>query len=238
MNLHWIMPAKGRVNVRPFCCGMRVNLFMNRLKDRNLYLVITEEYCRGRTAVEVARRAIAGGVDIVQMREKDRQRAELIAKGKELLAVCRTGGVPLIINDDPKLALEIGADGVHLGQEDLQRFPIEKARGLVGPDGIIGISTHSLAQFREAEGWDVDYIAFGPVFPTKIKDYSIGTSDVKTAASSAKKDIFFIGGINLSNVKKLSVEGCRKIAVIRAITEAEEIEDAARLLKKEVMAWQ
>ena len=209
-----------------------------RINDSSLYLIITEEYCCGRPAAEVARRAIAGGVDIIQMREKDKPFNELLAKGKELFSVCKGKGVPFIVNDDPVLARDIGADGIHLGQEDLRRFPIEKARDTLGAGKIIGVSTHSLVQFREAQGWGVDYVAFGPVFPTKTKDYSIGTSDIKAVALPVKKSVFFVGGIDMSNIRQLLTGGCRNIAVMRAITEAENIEDAARCLKKEMVEWQ
>lgn len=205
---------------------------MSKLKDRSLYLIITEEFCRGRTAVEVARLAIAGGVDIIQMREKDRPFNELLAKGKELLAVCKGHGVPFIVNDDPELTREIGADGVHLGQEDMRSLPVEKARAILGREAIIGISTHSLEQLRKAQGFDADYIAFGPIFPTKTKDYSIGTSGVREAAAASDKPVFFIGGIDASNLGTLVAEGARRIALIRALAGAGDVRSAAARLKK------
>ncbi len=205
-----------------------------KIRDHSLYLVITEEYGKGRSAVEIAAAAIAGGVDIIQMREKDRPRSELLAKGKELLAICGARDIPLIINDDPELAAEIGADGVHLGRGDLIKFPVKAVREMLGRDKIIGVSTHSLAQFREAQGWDVDYLAFGPVFPTKTKDYSIGTSNIRAVALSDEKSVFFIGGIDLSNVDSILAEGARRIALIRAIAGSEDICGAAGHFKKKL----
>lgn len=201
---------------------------MRKIADNSLYLVISQEYCRGRTAVEIAKAAIGGGVDMIQMREKDRPRRELIRLGKELAGLCEKYGVTFIVNDDPAIAKDVSADGVHLGQEDLKRFPVKRARELVGEDGIIGVSTHSVEEFEKANEDDVDYIAYGPVFPTKTKDYFLGTGDVKKVLALARKPTFFIGGINLSNVDELVALGAKKIALIRGIAEAQDVRaDAA-----------
>ncbi len=129
---------------------------MRTIKDRSLYLVVTEEYCAGRGACEVAERAVSGGVDILQMREKHKPTHELAELGSGLARICRKAGALFIVNDDPMLAARVGADGVHLGQEDAGRFPIEKARDAIGRDRIIGISTHSVEEFRKANDQDVD----------------------------------------------------------------------------------
>lgn len=207
---------------------------MRAIKDGSLYLVISEGCCRGREASFIARCAVKSGVDIVQMREKDRPRTELLRLGKELARICKDGGATFIVNDDPVLAEELGADGVHLGQEDMVEWPVEKARALLGRDKMIGVSTHSYEQFEKANGMDVDYIAFGPIFKTKTKDYFIGTGDVKKVLCASRKPIFFIGGIDLSNVGLLIGMGVRNIAMIRAITEAEDVEAAARKFKETV----
>ena len=100
---------------------------MQKIKEYSLYLIITEEYGRGRSALEIARAAIAGGVDIIQMREKNKPRPELIELGKKLSDLCRDNGVIFIVNDDPEIAKETGADGVHLGQEDIKKHSVEAA---------------------------------------------------------------------------------------------------------------
>jgi len=123
---------------------------MGKIKASSLYLIITEEYGRGRGALEIAKCAIAGGVDIIQLREKNKQASDLIDTARALSNLCKESGVIFIINDDPALAKDVDADGVHLGQEDLKRWSVEKTRGLLGPDKIIGVSTHSLGQFKEA----------------------------------------------------------------------------------------
>jgi thiamine-phosphate pyrophosphorylase len=208
---------------------------MRLIRDHSLYLVISEEYGAGRSALEIAGSSIGGGVDIMQMREKKKPMQELVRAGKGLAALCKSRGVIFIVNDDPVLAMEVGADGVHLGQEDAERFSVRTARGILGPDGVIGASTHSLEQLEKVMAEDVDYAAFGPIFPTKTKDYSIGTRDIKEAMRLARKPVFFIGGIDLSNIDVILDEGGRNIALIRGITEAPDIELRTRQFKERLI---
>ncbi len=200
-----------------------MKIFMKIPEDLTLYLVITEECGKGRSALEIAKAAIAGGADIIQMREKDKPREELIGLGKILAQLCKDEGVIFIVNNDPFIAKAAGADGLHLGQEDIERYPLKEARKVVGPDKIIGISTHSMEQFTRANGEDFDYIAFGPIFETKTKGYCIGLADVGEVVNIAKKPVFFIGGINLSNIGDILKRGAKRIALIRGITEPEDI---------------
>ena len=207
---------------------------MDRIAGRRLYLVISEEYARGRSAVEVARAAIAGGADILQMREKNRPVKELMYIGTSIRDMCRNARATFIVNDDPPLARDLDADGVHLGQEDARRFPVDAARRIVGRDRIIGVSTHSLEQLARANDEDIDYIAFGPVFPTQAKAYHVGTGDIQEAVRIAKKPVFFIGGITLATIDELLAKGAGNIALIRGITEAEDVEAATRQFKERV----
>ena len=207
---------------------------MRKIKDYSLYLVITEECCSGRDPLDVAKMAIAGGVDIIQMREKNRPRAELIELGKRFAKLCKESGVTFIINDDPLLSIEVNADGVHLGQEDIARFSIRSARDIIGPERMIGISTASLAQFEKANAEDVGYIAFGPIFRTTVKNYCVGTGSIKAVLAAARRPIFFIGGINLSTLPVALTEGVKNIALIRAIAEADDITATTKLFKDEL----
>ena len=141
-----------------------------KIKDYSLYLIITEEYGRGRRAYEIAEAAIKGGIDIIQMREKKKTAAQLVELGKKLSNLCKQNRVTFIVNDDHMLAKEVDADGVHLGQEDIKKHSIEAARSTLGRGKVIGISTHSIETFKKACAEDADYIAYGPVFPTEIKD--------------------------------------------------------------------
>ena len=182
--------------------------------------------------MEIAKSAIEGGVDIIQMREKNRSKGELIDLGKNLTRTCKASNVIFIVNDDPFLAAEVGADGVHLGQEDALKYPIDKARKVLGPDKIIGISTHSMAQFTAANDGGFNYIAFGPVFETKTKGYFLGAEDVGEVVRMAKSPVFFIGGINLINIGDILRRGVKNIALIRGITEAEDIAVRTREFKR------
>ena len=205
---------------------------MQKIKDYSLYLVITEEYGNGRGALEIARAAIAGGVDIIQMREKNRSGSELVDLGKKLSDLCVDNGVIFIVNDDPRMARDTGAAGLHLGQEDVEKYPVEDARRIMGRGKIIGISTHSMEDFKKACLEDVDYIAYGPVFRTRVKENYAGTEDIDKIMAMAKKPVFFIGGINLENIGSLLKKGARNVSLIRAITEADDIASATRSLKK------
>ena len=205
---------------------------MKNIKRPVLYLVISEEYANGRNAEEVAERAIAGGVDMIQMREKSKPKGELIALGKRLSGLCRDRGVMFIVNDDPALAKEVDADGVHLGQEDCLKCSPARAREVLGAEKIIGVSTHSLEEFMKANEEECDYAAFGPIFSTKTKNYFLGTARIEEIAKAAKKPVIFIGGIKLSNIGEILKRGGRNIALIRGITAAEDITAATREFKK------
>ena len=202
--------------------------------DKSLYLVLSEECSKGRPAIEIARLAISGGIDILQMREKARSRDELMKLGRELCAVCKENNVKFIVNDDPTIAKETGADGVHLGQEDLKKYSVEETRKLLGPDKIIGVSTHSVGQFEKANAGGFDYIAFGPIFPTKTKDYFIGTDSIEGIVKIANRPVVFIGGINLSNIDNILQKGGRNIALIRAILEAEDLVETTKRFKEKL----
>ncbi len=207
-----------------------------KLNDRNLYLVTGQECSLGRATIEVVKAAILGGVDIVQMREKTFSAAELKELGVKLSKICSGAGVKFIVNDDPYLAKEVGADGVHLGQEDLKKFPIDTVRRILGPDGIIGVSTHSLQEAEIGMTSDADYIAFGPVFPTKTKDYFVGISDVPGVLGLGNKPVVMIGGINGDNIDQLLSLGAGNIAMIRHITEASDIEKEVRRMKEKIFS--
>lgn len=207
---------------------------MAAITDDCLYLVLSEEYGAGRSLLEIAGQAVAGGVDILQMREKRKSPAELHRLGCALSELCKNNGVTFIVNDDPQLALALAADGVHLGQEDIQQHPIDAVRRLLGPDKIIGVSTHNLEQFRRANEADVDYLAFGPIFPTLAKSYHIGTGDIREALRIARKPVVFIGGIHAGNLDGLLDLGATRIALIRDIMQAEDVAARTRWYREKL----
>lgn len=221
--------------LRESCFVNRDSLLkMKKIKDNSLYFVTSQEYAKQRTTYDAATLAITGGIDILQMREKQKPQEELIKLGKKLSFLCTRNDIIFIVNDDPYLAEKIGADGVHLGQEDILKYPLEKTRQILGKNRIIGISTHSVNQFEKANSEDFDYIAFGPIFPTKTKDYFIGIKDIEKVLEISAKPVIFVGGITLSNIDEALNKGARNIAVIRAIMQAEDIVRMVRTLKKKM----
>jgi thiamine-phosphate pyrophosphorylase len=210
---------------------------MIRIKDYSLYLVITEEYALGRDSLGIARAAISGGIDILQMREKNKPEEELYRRGREFSGICKKNKVIFVVNDDPSLAQGVGADGVHIGQSDLIKHSIKEIRGIIGKNRLIGLSTHSLEEFKQANTLDVDYISFGPIFPTRTKDYFIGTAEISNVLKIASKPVVFIGGINISNLDSLLQEGVKNVALIRDILQAEDVLSRAKDFKDKLNSY-
>lgn len=170
--------------------------------------------------VELAAQFLEGGVRFFQVREKtlpDRALYEQLLQIKDL---CRSYGAQFVVNDRLDLALAAGADGLHLGQTDL---PVAVVRKWFGPTGVIGISTHTLQQFQEAQSLDVDYVAIGPVFVTSTKEseYSpLGAEVIQKLASRAQHPVVAIGGINLEAAPILWEAGVASVAVISDLVNA------------------
>lgn len=199
-----------------------------RLRTARLYFV-----CDARPGGEdpeaLLRAALSGGVDVVQLREKELNRAEIERSASTFRRVCDIYSALFIVNDDPDLARSCDADGVHLGQDDM---PLEKARELLGPDAVIGLSTHSKEQIDAAEG--PDYISVGPIWetPTKAGRSAVGLELVSHAAEHATRPFFAIGGIDPSNAEQVVRAGARRLAVVRAIRDAADPTAAAEALRR------
>jgi thiamine-phosphate pyrophosphorylase len=194
----------------------------DRLANARLYLVCP---ARPRAWLEAA---VEGGVDLLQLRDKDLDDDGIVAAAREF----RATGALFILNDRPDLVDACEADGVHVGQDDAT--PAE-ARAAVGPDRIVGRSTHAPAQALAAQSDpDVDYLAVGPVFatPTKPGRPAAGLGYVESAAKTISKPWFAIGGLNADNVHEVTERGASRIVVVRAITEAEDPGAAARELRE------
>ena len=189
---------------------------MTSINDCKLYVITGENYHRGRELLDVMEAAIRGGADIVQLRDKDAAPAELLEKARALRELTRRLGVLFIVNDHPGIALESDADGVHLGQDDL---PIEDARRMLGPERIVGISTHSIAQARAAEKAGADYIGVGPVFPTGTKPgrAAVTTAYVAEAAAEIRIPFFAIGGIHPGNADEVLAAGAKRLCTVSAV---------------------
>jgi thiamine-phosphate pyrophosphorylase len=194
----------------------------DRLARARLYLV-----CDRRPA-EFLRAALAGGVDLLQLRDKTATDDDLRAAAETFRRCCDEAGALFLLNDRPDLAVASGADGVHLGQDDMEPA---RAREIVGDGLIVGRSTHSAAQVDAATG--VDYIAVGPVHatPTKPGRPAVGLEPIRHAAARARVPWFAIGGLDAGNVDEVIEAGARRIVVVRAITEAADPRAAAAALR-------
>jgi thiamine-phosphate pyrophosphorylase len=183
---------------------------------------------------EVARDLVAGGVDILQVRAKERTHAERVDIGLRVVSAAFPYHVPVIIDDDIEAAFETGADGVHLGQEDWAAIPREQRADRLANMRIVGISTHSLEQALTAERDGASYIGVGPVFPTATKPgaRSVGTDLVRQVAAQVKVPFFAIGGITLDNISQVLEAGATRVAVVSAILRASDATEASAEFKK------
>lgn len=197
---------------------------------KGLYLILDQQFSK-KDIVSVAKEAVEAGVDIIQYREKVLSKDDTLAIAEKLRKLTKDAGVTFIINDDPSLALDVDADGVHLGQEDI---PVNSARKILDKDKIIGISTHNIEEVTEAKKLDVDYIAFGPVFqsPTKMVTSPHGIEGLKQIRASIAIPLIAIGGINHENASAVINTGADGIAIISAILSANDIKEAVIELKK------
>ncbi len=178
---------------------------------------------------ELLAATLRGGVGIVQLRMKDRPDEAVLAAARRFAERCAEHGALFILNDRPDLVQDAGADGVHVGQDDAS---VATARKIVGPDRLIGVSTHSAAQINAAAAAHVDYIGVGPVYetPTKPGRAAVGLELVRYAAAHARVPFFAIGGIDEANVAAVGAAGAERVAVVRALTESGDPERAARAL--------
>jgi thiamine-phosphate pyrophosphorylase len=197
-----------------------------RLQHARLYFIASARP-GGRELGEVLRAALAGGVDVFQLREKELADEELLAAARTARKACLEFGALFVVNDRPDIAIAADADGVHVGQDDM---PVMRAREIVGPERLVGLSTHTPEQVDAASG--VDYIGVGPVHatPTKEGRPAAGLELVRHAAAHATVPFFAIGGVDATNVGDVIAAGARRIAVVRAIAEADDPERAAREL--------
>lgn len=201
-----------------------------QLLDLSLYLVTDRRLAGNRPLTEVIRKSVAGGVSVVQLREKEcssREYLELALSIKKILPP----GIPLIINDRLDVALAAGASGVHLGQNDL---PAEAARKHLGPEAIIGLSVENPDQLQKALNLPVDYLAISPIFPTPTKTDTgpaWGLEGLARARQLTSRPLVAIGGLNENNVSEVIRAGADGVAVVSAICAAPDPEQAARRLR-------
>ena len=200
-----------------------------RLATARLYLVC-DPSPGGRELPDLIREAVAGGVDIVQLREKLLPDDELLAVAHAASALTRRLGTLLIVNDRPWVAEKAGADGVHVGQDDM---PVAQVRESVGPEMLIGLSTHSPEQIDAVDASLVDYIGVGPIHetPTKPGRPAVGLELIRYAAAHAPVPFFAIGGLDAGNLGQALDAGASRVCVLRAIAAAEDPQQAAHELR-------
>ncbi len=184
--------------------------------------------------IEIVSHAVKAGVTMVQFRSKEDEDSKKIEQAKELANICKEHNALFIVNDRVDIAIEVDADGVHLGQED---FPLASARNLLGKDKLIGLSTHSIAQIKEATRQGCDYIGIGPVFTTNSKPNKkpIGLKLLKEAAKETYLPCFAIGGINNQNIDDVLANGVNRVAVIDAIMNSTDSSNASKQLLEKLL---
>jgi len=214
---------------RPEAIG---ELRRQRLRWARLYFVC-EARPRGEDPEAMLNAAMSGGAGMVELRDREQPRALLERSGRTFRRLADTYGALFIVNDDPYLALELRADGVHTGQDDMDP---DEARKVVGPDAIIGLSTHSREQIEAAMAEPIDYISVGPIWetPTKEGRAATGLELIETAAEIAQRPWFAIGGIDPGNVGKVVAAGAERICVVRAIRDAADPRAASAQLSASV----
>ena len=201
--------------------------FVSDLATRSLYLCVGARADMGTFLPAVLR----GGVDVVQLREKELDDDVRVAQAKIMLPICRDFAVPFVMNDSARLAYDVGADGVHVGQDDQS---VAHCREVLGPRAIVGLSTHADAEFDAGSSQPVDYLSAGPIVATPTKAGRPGTGIQYAARAQARSPlpVFVTGGVTDQNVAALVAEGLRHFVVVRFLTQSHEPEKSARALRE------
>ena len=204
---------------------------MRSLHDCHLYGIIDLGYVEESNAVHVAEAMVKGGVDVIQLRGKERSIDELGELAEELHELTSRSSTPLIVNDHAEIARRVSVEGVHVGQDD---DSVELARRKAGRAVVVGKSTHSLEQAHAARREGVDYIGFGPIFatPTKPNYVPIGLSDIQRVHEEVSLPIFCIGGIAIDNLEQVISAGARRVAIVSGLLKAPDIANYAREAKR------
>ena len=198
-------------------------------KSMLVYAVTDRAWLGGRSLVDCVQQAVEGGATFVQLREKEASHDEIAELALELLPVCRAAGVPFVIDDEVEIALEVGADGVHVGQDDMA---CERARAILGPDAIVGVSAQTVEQALAAQAAGADYLGVGALIPTPTKPDAVDVTFEELCAICDAVDIpvVGIGGLNARTVGQLKGSGVDGAAVVSAIFAAEDCKAASREL--------
>jgi thiamine-phosphate pyrophosphorylase len=201
---------------------------MSVLDDARLYFVVEAS-----ASDALLDAALSGGCDLLQLRDHRASDDELFEAAERFREACDRHGALFVVNDRPEIALQAGADGVHVGQDDL---PVDAVRRLVGPDVLIGLSTHAPEQFDAGLASDADYLSVGPIWetPTKEGRPAAGLDYVRYAAAHATKPWFAIGGVDTQNIAEVVAAGATRAVVVRAIRDADDPRAVASALKSQL----
>lgn len=203
-------------------------------KELLLYAVTDRHWLGSETLCEQVKKALDGGATFVQLREKNLDREDFLAEAIDLQKLCKSYGVPFVINDEVSIAKDIDADGVHVGQSDMEAMDV---RRLLGSDKILGVSAQTVEQAKLAEAHGADYLGVGAVFATGSKDDAedVSHETLKAICEAVSIPVIAIGGITKDNVTELSGSGICGIAVISAIFAQKDIAKATAELKERVL---
>ena len=198
-----------------------------------LYAVTDRAWLNGRSLFDVVEAALRGGATCIQLREKTLEHGAFLREAEELIGLCRRREVPLIVNDDVEIALESGADGVHIGQHDASAVEVRRR---IGPDRILGVSAQTVEQAVKAERDGADYLGVGAVFSTGTKPDAddVRYDTLRVICEAVSIPVVAIGGITRDNLGQLAGSGIDGVAVVSAIFAAEDPEAAARALRETV----
>ena len=200
-------------------------------KDLLVYAITDRSWLHGRTVAEQVEEALKGGATMIQLREKELGGAALEEMARDVQKVCRKYGVPFLINDDVELAVRIGADGAHVGQEDMEAGNVRK---LLGPDKILGVTAKTIDQARAAAAAGADYLGSGAVFgsATKTNAKPMTLDQFKEICACVDIPVVAIGGISLENMDQLAGCGMAGFAIVSGIFAAEDIEGKTHEIRK------
>lgn len=198
--------------------------------DLLLYGVTDRSWLNGKPLAQAVEEAISGGVTCIQLREKAMEQSTFLEEARAIRALCREKKVPFLVNDDIEVALQSGADGVHVGQHDLDAAQV---RAMIGPDKILGVSAQTVEQARKAEADGADYLGVGAVFPTGTKQDADAVSyeTLQAICRAVKIPVVAIGGIHLENLPALRGSGIAGVALVSAIFAASNIEEDCKALR-------
>jgi thiamine-phosphate pyrophosphorylase len=206
---------------------------MQRFQKAGLYLVTSQSLSEGRSTLDIVRQALVGGVTLIQLREKNLPLRDTLELARDIRALTKPYGCLLIINDRIDVALAVGADGVHLGLDDL---PIDAARS-IAPDLIIGASSHTIEEAEAAQAAGASYVNIGPIYPTQTKNWTdayLGIEGLTRIAPHVSIPFTVMGGIKQTHIPELCAAGASTIALVTAVTAAPNPEQAARELLEEI----